>query len=598
MTKKRLPMGESIFRNVIENNLYYVDKTLLVKDVMDGGTVIVYTRPRRFGKTLNQTMLQSFFEISDRDQHALFANTRIWQEKAYRKHHAKYPVIYLTFKDLKHQTPDLMYQDLKGLIAEAFHRHKCIGSSLDEVEADFFRQIISQKASETGFMESLKKLSEYLYIHYGVKPIVLIDEYDTPVLAAYTNGFYDDFIAFFKTLLSRLLKDNVFLTKAVLTGITRIAKESIFSDLNNVELLTVLASHARDKFGFLREEVQSLLTYYELEHVTADVVDWYDGYNFGGLDVFNPLSIISLARQNGQLKAYWVNTGENRLIQNLIRTSSADFKVKIETLLNDGVIEAEIMENLVFQDLEKNEKHIWTMLLFSGYLKWIDQINEGRYRLTVPNREVALFYRQVVVGLLEEQGIGIEHILGFLLRGEILDFKKRFQEMVLNTLSFFDTGNREPERFYHGLVLGMLVNLSHAYHIKSNREAGFGRADLILIPKDKNARGLVFEFKRFSKDADETLINSAARGLAQIIAGNYISEVQSYGVKDVVAVAIAFDGKQVEIASNLETRPPFTEAQQIALKLLQQGASTDLIASTTGVNPAELRALQQSTSDH
>ncbi len=593
MMKKRLPAGKSIYEKVVDDNCYYVDKTLLVKDVLEGAEVIVYTRPRRFGKTLNLTMLRSFFEISDQNKTHLFQNTRIWQVVEYRFHHGRYPVIYLTFKDLKRITFADTYKAVQRVLSDEFQRHSHVRNSLNDVERAYFDAIVTHTASNEDYRFALKKLSQFLFRHHAVKPMVLIDEYDTPILAAYSHGFYTHLMDFFKTLLGSLLKDNEFLEKAVLTGITRVARESIFSDLNNINLETVLSTKSRDRFGLLRDEVETILRYYHLTDKEAEIIDWYNGYNFGGVDIYNPFSIISLVYHEGQLREYWVNTGENTLIKNLIRTSSADFKVKVQALLDGESIEADIIENLVFEDLERNEKHIWTMLLFSGYLKWVTLIADNRYLLTIPNREVQRFYHQIVADLLEDHGIQLDTILEFLLRGEILEFKSRFQEMVLNTISYFDTGGREPERFYHGLLLGMLVHYSQQYYIESNRESGFGRADLMLIPKSPEAgrnRALVFEFKRFSKDTDRTLHNSAVKGLAQIAEKNYIAEAQRHGIQDVIAVSMAFDGKQVDIASSLDEQPPLTEKQQIALRLLDV-LDVATIAKKTGLTVAEVQAL-------
>lgn len=600
MMKKRLPAGKSIYEKVVEDNCYYVDKTLLVKDVLEGAEVIVYTRPRRFGKTMNLTMLRSFFEISDQNKTHLFQNTRIWRAVEYRCHHGRYPVIYLTFKDVKHNTFTDTYEATQCILSDEFQRHSHIQNSLSEIERAYFDAIVTRRANTEDYRFALKKLSQFLFRHYAVKPIVLIDEYDTPILAAYSHGFYAPLMDFFKTLLGSLLKDNEFLEKAVLTGITRVARESIFSDLNNINLETVLSARSRDRFGLLREDVEAILQYYHLSDRSEAVIDWYNGYNFGGVDIYNPFSIISLVYQEGQLRDYWVNTGENSLIKNLIRTSSADFKVKVQALLNGEAIEADIIENLVFDDLERNENHIWTMLLFSGYLKWVTPIADNRYLLTIPNREVQRFYHQMVADLMTDHGIQFDTILEFLLRGDILEFKSRFQQMVLNTISYFDTGGHEPERFYHGLLLGMLAHYSRQYHIQCNRESGFGRADLILIPKRPETgrnRGLVLEFKRFSKDRDLTLHNSAVKGLAQIAEKNYIAEARRYGVSDVIAVSIAFDGKRVDIASSLDEQPPLTEKQQIALRLLDV-LDVATIAEKTGLSVVEVQALASADRQH
>ncbi|SHE62500.1 PD-(D/E)XK nuclease superfamily protein [Marinitoga hydrogenitolerans DSM 16785] len=551
MQLKRLPIGDSDFKTVIEDNAYYIDKSMLIKEIITGGRVILITRPRRFGKTLNMSMLKYFFK-NDQDNKHLFENLKIYEEKEIiEKHLNKYPVIYITFKDLKEKNYTEMISTLRKKISDLYREYVYLIESekLNEWEKEDLKLIFGRKGNNTLYENSLLDLSRYLYKHHGKKTILLIDEYDTPIQQSYLKGYYENFITFIGNVLGNVLKDNEYLEKAVLTGITRVAKESIFTGVNNLKVSTVLNELYNDKFGVTKEELEEILKYYGIEYEEEKIIEWYNGFNFGGKEVYNPYSIINFVDEK-KIKNYWINSSGNTLIKELIRKGTAEIKTKIYELIKGGTIESAINENLVYGDLNDNlEESVWTLFLFTGYLTWKDKKGEGNsalYRLKIPNKEAQDFYEMTVVNILKESGIRYKNLLINLIEKNYEEFKEEFKDAVENTLSYFDITEKEPERFYHGLTLGMSMALKEEYIIKSNREAGYGRADLILIPKEKTKPGIIFEFKKYYKK-DGELKKSAELGMKQIEEKKYEKEIKSYGIGKVIKVAIAFDKKDVEI---------------------------------------------------
>ncbi|WP_280997139.1 AAA family ATPase [Marinitoga aeolica] len=548
---KKLPIGESDFKSIIEDNMYYIDKSLLIKEILSGGRVILITRPRRFGKTLNMSMMKYFFR-NDQDNKHLFEGLKIWNEKEIiEKYLNKYPVIYITFKDLKQNNYEDMIKSVKYTITNLYRKHKESVDVLEEFEKEDYIEIAKGIADNVKYENSLKNLSEYLYRYYKQKVILLIDEYDTPIQQSYLNGYYNEFINFMGNILGNALKDNEYLEKGVLTGITRVAKESIFTGVNNLDVSTILGKLFNDKFGLTWEEVEETLRYYGLEYEKEKVIEWYNGYNFGGLEIYNPYSIINLARNKGEIKYYWINSSGNSLIKQLIRQSTAEVKTKIEELIEGKEIESSIDENLVYGDLDKStEESIWTLFLFTGYLTWTKHTGEEgepRYSLKITNKETLQFFKKTVVDIIKETKIELESIIQNIIIGKYKEFGIKFKKIVKETLSYYDISGEEPERFYHGLILGMVVGLSKKYIVKSNRETGYGRADLILIPKEKTEPGIIFEFKKYSIDFDKDLKDSAEKGIKQIEEKGYEEEIKSYGIEKIIKVAIAFDKKNVEI---------------------------------------------------
>ncbi|BBE30396.1 hypothetical protein OSSY52_05370 [Tepiditoga spiralis] len=592
--KKRLPIGRSDFKSLIDDNMYFVDKSMLIKEVIESGDVLLITRPRRFGKTLSQSMMKYFFDITQNNEY-LFKNLKIYKEKnIIEKHLNKHPVIYITFKDLKSNNLKKMHALLTMELSRLYLKHKYVLEVLDNEEKIIYDKIMGREALDADYENSIRSLSEYMERYYGKKVIILIDEYDTPIQQAYLHGYYDEIISLIGNLFGMALKDNVYLEKAVLTGITRVSKESIFTGVNNLEVSTVLNELFNNKYGLTKEEVEKILKYYELEYEENEVIDWYNGYNFGGVEIYNPFSIVTLAKNKGKIGPYWMNTSGNFLVKQLIKQGSAELKDKIEKLINGEEIESTINETMVYGDLNNNlEESVWTLFLFSGYLKWTKNINHDyeRYTLKIPNKEVKIFYNKTVVSMLEEERIKFDNMLLNLKVGRIKTFTDQFKDLTMNTLSYFDVSGKEPERFYHGLILGMSVGLKEKYIIKSNRETGLGRADVILIPKDKTDKGIIIEFKKYNRDEDKSLKDSAKNGLNQINEKRYEEEIKSYGINDIIKVSIAFDKKEVEIVSNLDKDVELTPEEKIAKELLKNGVDIEIISKTTKLSVEKIKKL-------
>ncbi|BBE30501.1 hypothetical protein OSSY52_06420 [Tepiditoga spiralis] len=588
---KRLPIGRSDFKSLIEDNMYFVDKSLLIKEVIESGDVLLITRPRRFGKTLSQSMMKYFFDITQNNEH-LFKDLKIYKEKKIiEKHLNKHPVIYITFKDLKSNNLKKMHALLTMELSRLYTKHEYVLKVLNKREKAVFNKIMDREALDADYENCIRSLSEYMERYYGKKVIILIDEYDTPIQQAYLHGYYDEIISLIGNLFGMALKDNVYLEKAVLTGITRVSKESIFTGVNNLKVSTVLNELFNDKYGLTKEEVEETLKYYELEYEESEVIDWYNGYNFGGVEIYNPFSIINLVDEK-KIRPYWMNTSGNYLVKQLIKQGSAELKDKIEKLINGEEIESTINETMVYGDLNNNlEESVWTLFLFSGYLKWTKNINHDyeRYTLKIPNKEVKIFYNKTVVSMLEEERIKFDNMLLNLKVGRIKTFTDQFKDLTMNTLSYFDVSGKEPERFYHGLILGMSVGLKEKYIIKSNRETGLGRADVILIPKDKTDKGIIIEFKKYNRDEDKSLKDSAQNGLKQINEKKYEEEIKSYGINDIIKVSIAFDKKEVEIVSNLDKGIELTPEEKIAKELLKNGVDIEIISKTTNLSIEKIK---------
>ncbi|APT75365.1 hypothetical protein LN42_02415 [Marinitoga sp. 1137] len=548
---KSLPLGESNFKTIMENNMYFIDKSMLIKDILSAGRVILITRPRRFGKTLNMSMLEHFFSMKENSEN-LFKDLKIWNEKKIiEKYLNNYPVIFISFKGLKKKKYEDMKNGIRELISKLYTKYVYLLNTDKITQWDKKRiiGILDKTAEDAVFEDGIKNLTEYLYIYHGKKVILLIDEYDTPIQQSYLNGYYDELIDFIGNILGNALKDNEYLEKAVLTGITRVAKESIFTGVNNLQISTVLSRLFNDKFGMTKEELHEALKYYGMEYEEEKIIEWYNGFNFGGFEIYNPYSIMNLIFEK-EIKNYWINTSGNKLIKDLIAKGSAEIKSKIYDLIEGETVTTTINENLVYGDLNVNvEESVWTLFLFTGYLTWIDKIGEGNsaeYRLKITNKEALDFFKKTVVNILEDSGFKYKTLLKDLIEENYEEFKENFKELVENTISYFDVSGKEPERFYHGLILGLSVGLQKEYIIKSNRESGYGRADLILIPKKRSNPGIIFEFKKYYKK-DGDLKSSAEKGMKQIEEKNYETEIKSHGIERIIKVAIAFDKKDVEI---------------------------------------------------
>jgi len=556
----KLPIGQSDFRNIIEEGDYYVDKTLFIKEVIkDSVNILLFPRPRRFGKTLNLTTLRYFFETIypnekiKKDNRKLFKGLKIEKEKEFTEHQGKYPVIFLSFKSIKFLDFEKTLSGIKGLIADEYLRHDYLlkGAILKKNEKENFQEIIQEKADYKSYANSLKNLSKYLYKYHQKKVVLLIDEYDTPIHAAYTENYYKEMVNFMKTFLGDGLKDNEYLKKGVMTGILRIARESIFSGLNNLGVYSLLSKKMSDKFGLTEEEVKKLLSDYEMADEFKGVSEWYNGYIFGEEIVYNPWSVLNYIENiaDGHIP-YWVNTSSNDIIKELVLKSSAQVHRKLEVLIKGEAIEQVLIENTIFDELEKNEAALWSFLVFSGYLKARfarKEKNYSVYKLSIPNTEVECLYDMIISRWISDKFTNdkLEYLLKALLKGEIKEFERIFHDFTISMLSYYDTGGKDPERVYQAFTLGLLVNLQGKYEIKSNRESGYGRYDIMIIPKDKNKKGVVIEFKKIDDFEEETKDIALDKALKQIEEKKYAQELKERGIKDIIKLGIVFDGKRV-----------------------------------------------------
>lgn len=515
--KKPLPYGISDFKKLIEGNFYYVDKSLFIKELLKEKTEVnLIPRPRRFGKTLNMSMLRYFFEANPRspDQQEqqnrhLFEHLAISTFPTAMAHQGQYPVIFISLKDVHQKTWGNCYEQIKKILSEEFRRHKYVleSDALDPDQKRDFQEILQKTASEEVCRNALADLLRYLYQYYQKPAIVLIDEYDAVIHAAHlynsnqegsaTCHFYTDAIDFMRSFLGGGLKDSTILEFAVVTGILRVAKESIFSGLNNLAIETFLSNFYADKFGFTEPEVAALRAYYNLPQTKDEMRDWYDGYQSGEHCVYTPWSIINIARYK-ILQAYWTKTAQENIIRRLVEPGNTEQRADLSILMSGGTIEKKIDENIAFERVDTHADALWNLLLFSGYLTFssITAKQAGRYaQLKIPNREIAELYFSSIQDWFYEQANTKNYfeILKKLVAGDTQEFKELFTDFVRKSLSTFDIRKNEPENFYHALVLGMLIGLHETHEIKSNRESGTGRYDVVLIPKDHQLPGIIFE---------------------------------------------------------------------------------------------------------
>jgi hypothetical protein len=559
--QKRLPTGISDFKKIIEDDYAYIDKTLLVAELIEkGGEVALIPRLRRFGKTLNLSMLRYFFEKRKDSVGYLFKGLNIWKSEKYRKLQGKFPVIFITLKDVKQASWDDTFALLKSLIAREFERHRYIakGKFLTPKEKELYNKIVFETCDKTLLEQSLSLLSEWLHRYHKERVVLLIDEYDTPAHAAFVGNFYDELIGFLRNWLSGVLKDNVHLEHGVLTGILRIAKESIFSGLNNVNTFTLLDDIFCDKFGLTESEVKALLSSYNLSEKLDDVRQWYNGYRIGSCSgIYNPWSVLNYIAKSGKLAPYWVNTSENTLMKQLITQGTNEFKIDLEQLLKGGVIDIEVEEGIVFPELHHNPTAIWSLLLYCGYLTLDEAPSYGTpCRLRIPNLEVKELYRSMILNWFE-QSIHRDNyrmLLNSLTSGDVDVFSRIFQEFMRSSVSVFDVPAEESEKIYHGFVLGMLIGLGDRYEVKSNRESGFGRYDVMVIPKDPKELGIIMEFKKVDRFEKSTLEEAVVSALSQIETKHYAQELKDRGIHRILYLGFAFRGKDVLIRSKFH--PP------------------------------------------
>ena len=555
MSKRKIPIGISDFGKIIEEDFYYVDKSLFIKEIIDNGSEsILFPRPRRFGKTLNLSMLRYFYEKSTDDTSSLFQHLNIWQQgEAYTQKQGRHPVIFLTFKDVKCNSWEDCEKHLKMGIREEYRRHDYLleRGIVKSPEKEEYKAILDLSADNTAYENSVKQLSTWLHQYHGQKTVILIDEYDTPIIGGYMGGYYEQIIGFMRNMLSGALKDNSHLEKGVLTGILRVAKESIFSGLNNLEVCSLLTPEFSICFGLLETEVATLLQDYEIESEMDTIRKWYNGYVFGDTIIYNPWSVLNYAKKwrNG-FQPYWVNTSSNDLIREIISHSGALVKQDLETLIRGGTIKKEVEDNVVFAEIENSADTIWSFLLMSGYLKIVAKERRDKKllgELKIPNLEVEYLFEEIIEGWFK-RSIYNDHyqmMLKGLVSGDLETFEAIFRDFVVKSFSYFDTAHEEAEKVYHAFVLGLLLGLNHTHEVKSNRESGYGRYDVMLIPKDPMQFGIVIEFKKVNTVKKETLEEAAEAALTQIAQKRYTQELADRGIHSVIQLGIAFQGKEV-----------------------------------------------------
>lgn len=556
-------IGLQDFQKIITQDIFYIDKTLFIKEwweSMDDVTLI--TRPRRFGKTLMMSMVESFFSVQYAGS-TLFRNLAVWKEEKYRKLQGTYPVISLSFSNIKDAScSDARYKICK-MIQLLYRKYYFLteGDTLLEVEKAEFNRILADMEDYEASL-ALLQLSEYLYRYYGKKVIILLDEYDTPLQEAYVNGYWEELSAFIRNLFNAAFKGNPYLERAILTGITRVSKESIFSDLNNLEIVTATSSRYASAFGFTEEEVCEALREYGLSDRREEVKFWYDGFIFGETkDIYNPWSIINFLDKR-KVGAYWANTSSNRLAGKLIQEGTGQVKVSFEKLLEGESIITEIDEQIVYNQLDMDESAIWSLLLASGYLKVksyeIKGLEYGEwkqvYELQITNFEVKLMFRNMVRSWFASSASSYNEFLRALLADDLKAMNVYMNRVALATFSFFDSGNKpsgqsEPERFYHGFVLGLIVELAEQYSITSNRESGFGRYDVLLEPKKTENDAIILEFKVQDEDEEKDLKDTVDAALRQIHEKQYEAVLVNKGIRKerIRRYGFAFRGKEVLI---------------------------------------------------
>jgi len=553
-----LPIGVSFFNDMIEKGYYYVDKTLFIKDILDKKAVVTLcTRPRRFGKTLNQTMLKCFFEntaeFGGKDTCALFKGLKIESAgEKYMEHQGKYPVIYLSFKEAKRNSFDFSYWQLKEDIAHEFSRHRYVKEKIiDENKQELFEKLASGKGSLAEYSTSIKFLSECLEIYYGKKAVVLIDEYDVPLENSWVRGFYQEMIDFIRPLMSSAFKDNISLELAIITGCLRISRESIFTGLNNLDIISILNKNYSEYFGFTQIEMDAMLKHYKMESKTQTVKDWYNGYIFGDTEVYNPWSSIKVVREwltdiNEFPKPHWVNTSSNDIVRKLIDRADSTAKDELEILIAGGTISKEIHEDITYDEIEKNVDNIWNFMFFTGYLKKIgaDSRKEGvlTLNLSVPNIELMYIYKAKIREWFNDYTSqrDLKKLFDAILGGDAEVFQSELSKMLAESISFYDSA----ENFYHGFMAGILSRLN-GYRVKSNHESGDGRSDLALYGASMRDKAVIFEFKVAKKVKD--MPAECEEALKQIEKNNYAEYWDDEGYTDILKYGIAFCKKNCEV---------------------------------------------------
>ena len=538
--KKGIGVGIEDFKKIIEEDCYYFDKTNYIEELLKDKTEIkLFTRPRRFGKTLNMTTLKYFFDVKNAEENRKLFKDLYIEKSEYFKEQGQYPVIFITMKDLKKNTWEQMYFAAKSLISNLYNEFEFIREKLNEKDLIEFEKIWFKK-EDGDYDNSLRLLSEYLYNYYQKKVVLLIDEYDNPLIVANQNGYYKEAINFYRNLYSSALKTNSNLKMGVLTGIVQVAKEGIFSGLNNVITYNILGNDFETFFGLSEEEVEEALKYFEMTYEIEEVKRWYDGYKFGNSEVYNPWSIINYLSDRG-LQAYWVNTSDNALIYDNLKNSTVDVFNNLQTLFEGKEIKKEISPFFTFEELSKFDG-IWQLMVYNGYLKISKKLSNDEYMLKIPNYEIQTFFKKGFIDKFLVSGNYFNPMMDALLDGDIEEFERRLQNIFLVNTSFYDL---KGEKVYHSLFLGMLIWLRDKYEVKSNGERGHGRYDAMLIPLDKIKPAYIFEFK-VSKTI-KGLNAKAEEALEQIKEKQYDAGLKEKGISKIYRIGIAFKGKNVKV---------------------------------------------------
>lgn len=547
-----LPVGVSDYR-LASTEYYYIDKTMMLKDFIDERPMVtLFTRPRRFGKTLNMDMLRTFFEKTNEDTSKYFKDKKIWEQgEYYRSFQGKYPVIFITLKDVKHNSWDNTFANIGSIISSEYCRHSDLSKSpkLDKKQKDFYDKMVSENFSAVDLERSLLYLSEMLKKHYGEGAVIIIDEYDTPIQSGHTNGFYDDVIAFMRNLLSGCFKDNKSLAFGFLTGILRVAKESIFSGLNNLTINSVLDNKYSEYFGFTANEVKEMAAYYSAPDKFDEVCEWYDGYRFGKTDIFNPWSVINYFSNDCEPRAFWLSTGSNDIIGEIIKEADNEIYERLSSLVNGGSFTTYIDTSVIYPQIKNNPSSIYSFLLMAGYLKVVKSSvsisGDFMCEVALPNKEISLVYRKEILQKLENlipqaTAIAVEEAI-FSGNGEKL--RDIISNFLIQSVSAFDAAG---ENFYHGFMLGVCALFGNSY-VTSNRESGDGRYDIALSPKVSNLPGIIIELKAEKNCNENKLQELAKTALKQINDKKYDTELKLKGVKTIYKYGVAFSGKHVAV---------------------------------------------------
>ena len=558
---KKIAIGIQNFDKLREGDYFYIDKTDFIREWWENGDdVTLINRPRRFGKTLNMSMVEEFFSVDYAGRGNLFDDLSIWREEKYRKLQGTYPVIFLSFANIKESDFRTTSYRIRQLLMKLYEKNDFLldGNTLSDGEKEYFRCMESEM-SEVDAPMALYQLSDYLCRYYGKKVIIILDEYDTPMQEAYIKGYWEDLVDFTRSLFNSTFKTNPYLERGLMTGITRVSRESIFSDLNNLEVVTTTSEKYATSFGFTEEEVFEALDEYGYSDRKADIKMWYDGFTFGShTDIYNPWSILNFL-DKGKIAAYWANTSSNSLVGKLIREGDEDIKGKFENLLKRESIRCPINEQIVYNELDEEPDAIWSLLLASGYLKVIryEEKIAGKsqmYELELTNLEVLDMFYNMVRGWFKKTGRNYNRFVKALLEGDLKAMNVYMNDVALKTFSYFDTGTKpseseNPEKFYHGFVLGLIVDLADEYTVVSNRESGFGRYDVMIEPKDTSKDAFILEFKVYDRNYEKTLEDTVASALAQIEEKKYDTVLTAKGIsaERIHKYGFAFEGKKVMI---------------------------------------------------